>query len=125
MTHQHPPSRRATWQREAVRENILTRHDHPTAHEVHASLNLTGIGLATVYRHLAVLVTEGAVRTVVHEGETRYDRNTDPHAHASCTSCGALWDVPLPEHIAEHRPDGLEKVAGVQLTYAGRCCHCP
>lgn len=124
MTEQPRSARRATWQRDAVRENVLNRHDHPTAHEVHESLNSTGIGLATVYRHLAALVTEGVVRSVDHRGETRYDRNTSVHAHASCVSCGSLWDVPLPERLINDRPNGLLQVTNIQLTYGGQCSDC-
>lgn len=122
----NPPHsvRRVTWQRDAVRAHVLNRHDHPTAIEVHASLKPTGIGLATVYRHLATMVAEGTLRSVRHQGEVRYDPNTSTHAHASCMTCGSLWDVTLPEQIIHDRPDGLRQVTDVQLTYSGQCGDC-
>ena len=124
MRKDPPVARRATWQKVAVRDEVLNRHDHPTATEVHTSLRSTGIGLATVYRHLAGLVEEGTVRAVEHDGETRYDCNTGPHAHAACTRCGELWDVPLPATLAKNGVERMSVLDEVHLTYAGVCSAC-
>jgi len=124
MSKDPPVARRATWQKVAVRDEVLSRHDHPTAADVHVSLRSTGIGLATVYRHLASLVEEGTVRAVEHNGETRYDCNTGPHAHAACTRCGELWDVPLPESLVTHGVERMSVLDEVHLTYAGLCSAC-
>ena len=53
------PSRRMTKQKRAVYENVMQRCDHPTAKDIHADLESTGIGLATVYRNLAVMAEDG------------------------------------------------------------------
>ena len=81
--------------RKPIVDNVLNRCDHPTAQDIHRDLKGHGIGLATVYRNLALLAEEGVISTVEHEGEVRYDCNNMPHGHATCTKCGALWDIPF------------------------------
>jgi len=119
------PKRRMTRQKRAIVENVLNRCDHPTAQEIHRDLDGLGIGLATVYRNLALLAEEGIITTVEHEGEVRYDCNNEPHGHASCTSCGALWDIPLPPSKGHANVSGpLAAIAVVEFSLRGTCHDC-
>ena len=119
------PKRRMTRQKRAIAENVLNRCDHPTAQEIHRDLDGLGIGLATVYRNLALLAREGIITTVEHEGEVRYDCNNEPHGHASCTACGALWDIPLPPNKDVGNVSGpLATIAGVEFSIRGTCHDC-
>jgi len=115
------PSRRMTKQKRAIYENVMQRCDHPTAQDIHADLEPTGIGLATVYRNLAMMAEDGLISTVEHEGELRYDCNNEPHAHATCDNCGALWDIPLPA-VDDLAQQPLATVDQVDLMLRG-CCH--
>lgn len=131
MAGKQPPSedrpfvsRRITWQKQAVHDHVLHRHDHPTAKAVHQELKHMGIGLATVYRNLALMVEDGMLSTVEHEGELRYDCNNQPHAHATCQSCGAIWDVPLPFDHENLSVTGLHTVSNVDFTLQGQCTGC-
>jgi len=119
------PKRQMTRQKRAIVENVLNRCDHPTAQDIHRDLDDLGIGLATVYRNLALLAEEGIITTVEHEGEVRYDCNNEPHGHASCTTCGILWDIPLPsrkEHGSVSGP--LAAIAVVEFSLRGTCHDC-
>ena len=119
------PKRRMTRQKRAIAENVLNRCDHPTAQEIHRDLDDQGIGLATVYRNLALLAEEGIITTVEHEGEVRYDCNNEPHGHASCTSCGALWDIPLPPSKGVGNVSGpLAAITVVEFSLRGTCHNC-
>ena len=119
------PKRRMTRQKRAIVENVLNRCDHPTAQEIHRDLDDQGIGLATVYRNLALLAEEGIITTVKHEGEVRYDCNNEPHGHASCTVCGALWDIPLPPSKGVGHVSGpLATIVGVEFSLRGTCHDC-
>lgn len=119
------PKRRMTRQKRAIAENVLNRCDHPTAQEIHRELEGLGIGLATVYRNLAVLAEEGIITTVEHKGEVRYDCNNEPHGHASCTMCGALWDIPLPPSKGVGNPTGpLAAITVVEFSLRGTCHEC-
>ena len=119
------PKRRMTRQKRAIVENVLNRCDHPTAQEIHRDLDGQGIGLATVYRNLALLAQEGVITTVEHEGELRYDCNNEPHGHATCMSCGALWDIPLPaSKVSTNASAPLASIAVVQFMLRGTCHAC-
>ena len=119
------PKRRMTRQKRAIAENVLNRCDHPTAQEIYRDLDGQGIGLATVYRNLALLAEEGVITTVEHEGEVRYDCNNEPHGHASCTTCGALWDIPLPPSKGTGKASGpLAAITVVEFSLRGTCHDC-
>lgn len=123
--HGVAPRRRMTRQKRAIMDNVLNRCDHPTAQDIHRDLKGHGIGLATVYRNLALLAEEGVISTVEHEGEVRYDCNNMPHGHATCTKCGALWDIPLPPRTtSELYATLLASVDTVDLTPRGTCHAC-
>lgn len=114
-----------TRQKRAIADNVLNRCDHPTAQDIHRDLDGQGIGLATVYRNLALLAEEGVITTVEHEGELRYDCNNEPHGHATCTSCGALWDIPLPaSKVSINASVPLASITVVQFTLRGTCHAC-
>ena len=118
------PRRRMTWQKRTIHDAVVDRHDHPTAQELHKELLHHGIGLATVYRNLAHLATEGHIQAVNHRGEIRYDCNMSEHAHASCSMCGALWDIPLPANVELTTSDQILSVEHVSLTLHGVCRNC-
>ena len=52
-------NKRVTRQRQLVYDCVIDRKDHPSANDVFADLQNTGIGIATVYRQLSAMVNEG------------------------------------------------------------------
>ena len=89
---------RLTRQRKHVYGALLQRQDHPTAMEVflRAKPEMESLSLATVYNVLETLAERGLVRKVhLDSGSTRYCANNAKHGHFTCTSCGAVMDVPL------------------------------
>ena len=117
--------RRFTRQRRLVHDVIINRTDHPTAKEVFYELKGTGIGIATVYRHLSSMVSEGLLRTVYHGKEIRYDPLILPHAHAVCSFCNEIMDLKLPTDLNKLAPDipGFV-IRDVELTWKGICDKC-
>ena len=118
-------TRRFTKQRRLVHDVIINRTDHPTAKEVFYELKGTGIGIATVYRHLSSMVSEGLLRTVYHGKEIRYDPLILPHAHAVCSFCNEIMDLKLPTDLNKLAPDipGFV-IRDVELTWKGICDKC-
>lgn len=122
---------RMTPQRRAVLDVLLAAHDHPTAAEVWARVRTVrpGIGPATVYRTLALLVARGEARelTLADAGAARYDGNVTRHDHLVCDRCGRTADVAaaLPvEALGElARAQGFE-LTGYDLQIHGRCARC-
>lgn len=122
---------RQTKQRAAVIRVLQGSRAHPDAAQVHAEVReqLPNVSLGTVYRTLDALVRDGTVTTIERTGQaTRYDYKhaTEPHHHAVCRCCGAIFDVevatmpPLP-------PAGLPagfQVTDVHLEFMGVCPEC-
>lgn len=89
--------KRHTWQREAVRDALGTRENFVSAQQLHAALREGGssIGLATVYRALADLASEGAADSLRQEGESLYRACTPGthHHHLICRACGLTVEI--------------------------------
>jgi len=119
-----------TKQREVVLQVIQNAEEHLTANEVFdAAKNLLPtISFATVYNSLRYLKDAGYINEIQFgNGASRFDRKTNRHDHALCTSCGKLvdMDLELPKELVEmaarfssFKPESLE------LTLRGLCPEC-
>ncbi|TAL45036.1 MAG: transcriptional repressor [Salinibacterium sp.] len=89
--------KRNTWQRDAVREALGTSEGFVSAQTLYSSLRDRGspIGLATVYRALADLATEGDADSLQQEGESLYRLCTpgSHHHHLICRNCGLTVEI--------------------------------
>jgi len=89
--------KRNTWQREAVREALGTSEGFVSAQNLHSNLRESGspIGLATVYRALTDLATEGEADSLQQDGESLYRACTpgSHHHHLICRSCGLTVEI--------------------------------
>jgi Fur family transcriptional regulator, ferric uptake regulator len=90
-------TKRATWQREAVRGALTTSEGFVSAQALHSQLRESGspIGLATVYRALADLALEGEADSLQQEGESLYRACTpgSHHHHLICRNCGLTVEI--------------------------------
>jgi Fur family ferric uptake transcriptional regulator len=90
-------AKRNTWQREAVREALGRSEGFVSAQSLHGQLRDTGspIGLATVYRALSDLATDGAADSLQQEGESLYRACTPGthHHHLICRTCGTTVEI--------------------------------
>ena len=82
-------------QREAIRNRLAGRLDHPTAETLYAELknDYPNLSLATVYRNLKQMAENGEIGSISTESATRYDPNTMPHSHFFCRKCGCVLDI--------------------------------
>lgn len=89
--------KRNTWQREAVRDALSTSEGFVSAQSLHSHLHAEGspIGLATVYRALADLASEGEADSLQQEGESLYRACTpgSHHHHLICRNCGLTVEI--------------------------------
>ena len=122
---------RLTPQRRAVLEVLESATDHPTAAEVFERVRTSspGIGPATVYRTLALLVANGlALELSLGEGtSSRYDGNTARHDHLVCSSCGAASDIQsaLPSELVEQLTGSTGyAITRYDLQFHGLCPEC-
>ena len=82
--------------------------------------------MATVYRNLKRLVTEGSLRVITLPGEIpRYEMGeTAHHHHFQCTTCRRVYDVPgCPGDLRRLAPRGFT-VEHHDVTLYGRCSDC-
>ena len=91
-------TRRPTRQRTAVLDLLHEQDTFRSAQDIHAVLREagTGIGLATVYRTLQAMATDGDVDVLrTEDGESVYRRCRTPrhHHHLVCRSCGLTVEV--------------------------------
>lgn len=92
------PERRNTRQRRAVEAGLRETTDFVSAQDLHARLRNSGerIGLATVYRALALMAEAGAVDMIRSEdGEARYRlcESASHHHHLVCRVCGRTVEL--------------------------------
>ena len=93
--------RRPTRQRAAVEAVLADIDDFLSAQDLHARLRTRGqsVGLATVYRTLQAMATDGDVDMMrTGDGEAVYRRcsSGSHHHHLVCRSCGRTVEVEGP-----------------------------
>jgi Fur family ferric uptake transcriptional regulator/Fur family peroxide stress response transcriptional regulator len=122
---------RLTPQRRAVLDVLQAADDHPTAADVLERVRavLPGVGPATVYRTLALLVESGqAIELRLGQGDaSRYDRNINHHDHLICDECGRVEDVRVQVRQAALRELAASTdftVTSYDLRIHGRCAPC-
>lgn len=122
---------RLTPQRRAVLDVLAESTDHPTAGEIYDRVRdrVPGIGPATVYRSLALLVESGqaAVLRINEVDAVRYDRTVQRHDHLVCVDCGQVTDaqIPLDERALRKVAHNTSfAVFGYDVQVHGRCARC-
>jgi Fur family ferric uptake transcriptional regulator len=119
---------RTTRQRGAIKSTIQAAKRPLSPQEVLAKARATvpGIGLATIYRNLNLLVAEGAVQVITLPGDSpRYETaESDHHHHFQCTTCRRVYDVAgCPGNLRRLAPRGFT-VERHDVTLYGRCADC-
>lgn len=120
---------RMTKQRKAIYQNLASRHDHPTAQQLHQDLLKTypNISLATVYRNLHLLAEIGVIRVIHGETIDHFDADMHPHYHIMCQCCGDISDFFIPpiKEIEKVASDyATAQISGYTLVFYGICPKC-
>jgi len=123
--------RRLTPQRQLILEVLQESNEHLDAESLHdqAKARDPNIGLATVYRTLAVLKEMGLVEEHrLGEEHSHYEAVKDkPHYHFTCLGCGKVieFDTPLVAQIQRElsEQDGVS-IIGTHLHLSGYCAEC-
>ena len=116
-------------QREMIKQNLLSRYDHPTADMVYQSIReeLPNISLGTVYRNLRFLVDQGdALSLKLGDGREHFDGHVEPHYHFICTKCGDVEDIFMDElNICEEAAKHCSgEIKGHSTYFYGLCKKC-
>ncbi len=120
-----------TVQRTVIFEELHGVKIHPTADEVYAMARkrMPNISIATVYRNLETMATNGDILRLDIAGKRRrYDADLSKHYHLRCRSCGGVSDIS--QAAISQVTQKLEKLKGVSgiegysLEFRGICEHC-
>lgn len=117
-------------QREAIKDFLMTRKDHPTADVVYMNVRqqLTNISLGTVYRNLTLLADIGEIQRLrVGDGVDHFDADISNHSHFVCTECGKVIDLEMDsiDHINEIAAKNFGgRIAGHVTYFYGSCEDC-
>jgi Fur family transcriptional regulator, ferric uptake regulator len=122
---------RITKVRKQLVEYILNQHEHWSVQDLAeaAQRDLPGVGIATIYRTVNLLVAEGSLtRTIVDRGLARFEVTpSEHHDHLSCVLCGKIVEFEnaqiekLQEKIAEEL--GF-KLTDHRMELFGECKDC-
>jgi len=121
---------RMTTQRRAILDLINASNKHWDADEVLWALVDAGhsVGIATIYRGLAALESQGLINSIQLADKKRYERaNKAHHDHMICTECGHIEEFShqtiedLQQAVAAEKSF---KLTGHQLVMFGICSQC-
>lgn len=123
--------RRYSKKREAIYNALAHTHEHPSAEWLYQQLKpeYPDLSLATVYRNLKELVSQGeAIVVGTLEGKERFDACHHPHAHLLCRGCGCVLDIELDREL-DLRCRDTESEYQVSIDpygvhFTGLCAHC-
>lgn len=119
---------RSSKQKQAVLLELQSRCDHPTAEEVFFKLktSLPALSLATVYRNLHTLESEGKVISIKAGGCEHFDANLSNHCHLTCEKCGRIFDVKVDSELSIDRFNPIfdGSVNRFSIMFYGMCAEC-
>jgi len=117
-------------QREAIKNFLVNRYDHPTAETVYFGIKdeFPNISLGTVYRNLSLLSEIGEIQKLsTGIGPDRFDGRPHPHYHFICRDCGCVLDLKVDglEHINVLAGQEFDGDIDGHITYFfGKCPAC-
>ena len=117
-------------QRDAIRDNLMNRCDHPTAETVYMDIkeDFPNISLGTVYRNLSLLSELGEIQKIsTGAGPDRFDGNPNPHCHFRCRTCSGVLDIPFehPDELNAHASKSFPGIIeGNIIQFFGVCPDC-
>ncbi|MFC1536756.1 Fur family transcriptional regulator [Pseudomonadota bacterium] len=121
---------RLTAQRQSILDLINSSNNHWDADEVARALSDAGhsIGIATVYRGLAALESQGLIESIQLSDKKRFERaDKAHHDHMICTECGVIKEFSHQTiealQQAEAEKNGF-RLTGHQLVMFGYCSSC-
>ena len=86
---------KATTQRLAIYNFLISREDHPSADQIYQALknDYPTISLGTVYKTLDLLEELGLVQKLgFTEDRVRYDPDMELHINIVCSKCGKIYN---------------------------------
>ena len=123
-----PRVRRQTRQRSIIQQVLLETNRPLSPHDIleAAQPSVPGLGIATVYRAIHTMMTEGALVVVEMPGEApRYENaGKGHHHHFQCRECDDIFDIQgCPPGLQMLAPKGF-RLENHQVVLYGVCPPC-
>lgn len=120
--------KRDTQQREAIRKTVLNAGRPLSIQEIFetAKKEVSGLGIATVYRNLKSLCEEGAITQINLPGHPScWEKATESHHHHFyCLSCNRFFEIHnCPKDLKKILPDGFD-LTEHYILLRGKCSTC-
>lgn len=125
----HPRARRRTRQRSVIQRVLLEANRPLSPQDILAAGQTTapGLGIATVYRTIHTMMTEGSLVAVGIPGEAaRYETaGKEHHHHFQCRECDGVYDIKgcPTDDLTKLAPKGF-RLEGHQVVLYGVCPPC-
>lgn len=116
-------------QREAIKNYLCSREDHPTADMIYQGIReeFPNVSLGTVYRNLSLLVELGEIIKITTDGPDHFDAKVTPHSHFICKQCKSVLDVmvEIPNPIQEvNKQWNFGEIEDYRMEFRGICKVC-
>jgi Fur family ferric uptake transcriptional regulator len=116
--HMRARGLKSTRQRDQILEAFLEAGGHVSIDELHVRVQslMPGVGQATVYRTMKLLVEAGiAHERRFHDGQSRYEVvvGGEHHDHIICVTCGRIFEFEDP--IIEARQAAVAAAHGLRV----------
>ncbi len=127
-SQERPRAKRRTRQRSVIQRVLLEANRPLSPHDILAAAQPTvpGLGIATVYRAIHTMITEGTLIVVEMPGEaSRYETaGKEHHHHFQCRECDYIFDIRgCPPGLQMLVPKGF-RLKDHQLVLYGVCPPC-
>ena len=103
---------RSTHQKKVIYDYIVSSRCHPSINQIYNDLLVAGenIGIATCYRNLKTLLSEGkVVQIMTSDNVAHFDYIRDNHFHMVCNSCNCIQDVDASNILINNNDKVLSK----------------
>ena len=117
-------------QREAIKNFLACRRDHPTADTIYTCLReeYPNLSLGTVYRNLSLLSDLGEITKIsTGDGPDRFDGNMTKHHNFVCTCCHTVDDLDMDsiDFIMETASKNFDgHIESYLVNFYGLCRNC-
>lgn len=120
---------RNTFQRIRIIDYLKNTKTHPSAEMVYneVSKEMPTISLATVYRNLNILASQGKIIRFEINGEYRFDGFIGMHQHLVCLNCGKIFDLEKKEinqFIVNKMKTERFELKNINIIMHGVCDNC-
>ncbi len=116
-----------SYHRIKIMQYLMEHRTHPTVETIYKDLHkeIPTLSKTTIYNTLNLFAEKGLVTVLtIDERETRYDVETETHAHFKCKKCGKVYDIFLDKDVFKDMKVNEHHIEEIHLYFKGICKNC-